>query len=182
MEAHSYHPPQCGASAPSLLHPCIANANIISYIQSNQRKREWWGDSATDRDFNECFGCFYAVPMRVYGGSSEEREPEWSSKGGGGDYLARAGGNPNSLSGDILCALARSRFSRNLSPLHCTANAEFEGTQIFTANKYTCWFSGIVFRPSEPETPPFEANRHSVDRTKDHERLHLHFAKPNKTD
>ena len=21
-------------------------------------------------DFNECFGCFYAVPMRVYGGSS----------------------------------------------------------------------------------------------------------------
>ena len=76
MEAHSYHPPQCGASAPSPLHPCIANANIISYIQSNQRKREWWGDSATDRDFNECFGCFYAVPMRVYGGSSEERERE----------------------------------------------------------------------------------------------------------
>ena len=45
----------------------------------------------------------------------EEREG-LKSKGGGGDYLARAGGNPNSLSGDILCALARSRFSRNLSP------------------------------------------------------------------
>ena len=36
------------------------------------------------------------------------REQERGSKGGG-DYLARAGGNPNSLSGDILCALARSR-------------------------------------------------------------------------
>ena len=48
---------------------------------------------------------------------AEERE-RLKSKGGGGrgDYLARAGGNPNSLSGDILCALARSRFSRNLSP------------------------------------------------------------------
>ena len=58
--------------------------------------------------------------------AAQEREREHQrrererlkSKGGGGrgDYLARAGGNPNSLSGDILCALARSRFSRNLSP------------------------------------------------------------------
>ena len=26
--------------------------------------------------FNECLGCFYAVPMRVYGGSSREGERE----------------------------------------------------------------------------------------------------------
>ena len=33
-------------------------------------------DADGDRGFNESFGCFYAVPMRVYGGSSGERVGE----------------------------------------------------------------------------------------------------------